>query len=223
MDHWIFSNPVYFRAWAYILWRANYKDTKVLFNDRLVPLDRGEFLTSYANFGEAVGMSVQTVRTFWGLLEKDEMIVRKSDKKSTKITVCNYDRYQEGPTNSQQTANKQPTTEKESKERKEVPLPYPSPRFRQTWEEWMDYRKSNNWPRTEVYLKRSLTKLKKLAGDDERVARKIVNQSMDNGWQGLFALKGSDRKPKHGKQFEDSDFRKKGYETIEMEIKHENK
>lgn len=112
-DHWIWSNPKYLHAWVYMLLRANYQPTKVLIGSTLVQLKRGEFITSIQNFSGDTHLSIQETRTFWALCQRDKMIAKKSTSKLTKVTVCEYERYQDGQHTQQQTSNKPATTEKE--------------------------------------------------------------------------------------------------------------
>lgn len=139
IDHWIFQKPEYLRAWVYMIVRANYKDRDILVGSRVVKLKRGEFITSRENFAEDTKISIQTVRTFWRLLEDEGLIKRKSTSISTKITICEYDTYQsEQPANNQRVTNEQPTNnqrvttdkkDKKDKNGKEINIP-----FGQFWE-----------------------------------------------------------------------------------------
>jgi len=122
-DHWIWDDPLYFRAWAYCLIRANHDENKVLISGELVKLNRGEFITSIEHFSTDTGLTAQRTRHFWDLLEKDDMIIKNSNTRLTRLTICNYERYQDvqqtnnKPTTSrQQTDNKQTTTDKNDKE-----------------------------------------------------------------------------------------------------------
>lgn len=56
--------------------------------------------------------------------------------------------------------------------------------FSEAWEAWGRERKKRG-------TERSFGSLRKLSGDSLAVAVQILNQSADNGWQGLFALKDS--------------------------------
>lgn len=127
MKHWIWKNDQYFKAWIYCLFRANHESNKVLIGSELETVNRSEFITSIGNFAKDTGMTTQGVRTFWNLLETDQMIVKKSTSKSTKLTICNYDNYQveqqtnnKPITNQQQTDNKPITTDKNVKKEKNV-------------------------------------------------------------------------------------------------------
>jgi hypothetical protein len=127
-DHWIWKNPKYFHAWINILMTVNYEDKKVFIYGELIDCSRGQSLLSLNNWADEFGnqWTIKQVRTFFDLLQKDSMILREGLSKTTRITVCNYDSYQdEGQTKGKQKANKRQTkgkqkaTTKEGEERKE--------------------------------------------------------------------------------------------------------
>jgi len=105
--HWIWDNPVYLKAWLAILLIVNHEDNKVLIENEVIECKRGQSLNSLKNWAKAFGKgwSIQKVRTFLNLLKIDSMINTEGLRKTTRLTVCNYDIYQ----NSQQTDNTQPT------------------------------------------------------------------------------------------------------------------
>jgi hypothetical protein len=119
-DHWVFQDENYFRAWCIILMKVNHEPNKVLIHGKLYECERGQSLLSLQSWVEEFGITrwtVQKVRTFFKLLQEDEMIKLEGMRKTTRLTVCNYDTYQDSqqtankqPTSSQQAANKQPTS-----------------------------------------------------------------------------------------------------------------
>jgi hypothetical protein len=133
IDHWIFENPTYFRAWLIMLFTVNYESKKVLIHGMLFECKRGQSLLSLESWVDLFGVSkkkgawtFQKVRTFFELLESDGMITKENLIKTTRLTICNYEVYQEQqqPNNNQITTKQQPnnnqiTTTKESKESKE--------------------------------------------------------------------------------------------------------
>lgn len=76
-------------------------------------------------------------------------------------------------------------------ETNQVPLPFPnSPEFAAKWELWLKYRKERKLPKyVPTGLKGTFTKLKRISGDDVQTAIAIIQQSMDDNYQGLFPLK----------------------------------
>lgn len=88
--------------------------------------------------------TIQQVRTFFKLLEKDLMITSEGMRKTTRITICNYESYQETQhtdntqiTHKQHTTNTQITTNKNDKKEKNIRL---SPRENKI----LNYKPSND-------------------------------------------------------------------------------
>lgn len=72
--------------------------------------------------------------------------------------------------------------------------PYPEQLNAAAWEEWKAYRRENRFKAyapTERSEGEAITKLLTLSGGDSKTQMLIVQQSMGNGWAGLFELKGS--------------------------------
>jgi len=109
--HWIFNNEKYLKAWLTILFEANFKEEKVIIEGELILCKVGQKLYSLKTWTKIFGKgwSVQKVRTFFRLLEKDSMIETKGLRKTTLLTVCNYEKYQNGVTDRQHTDNTQIT------------------------------------------------------------------------------------------------------------------
>ena len=95
-DSWIWSRPDYFQWFIAIIFRANYKEQKVWFGNKIEDLNRGSFITSIRKFSaELPQCSEQKLRTFLQLLEQENIIkVSVTAKKATRITILNYDTYQ---------------------------------------------------------------------------------------------------------------------------------
>ena len=95
-NHWIFDNPEYFRAWVIILMEVNHEKSKVLVKNHLIECGRGESLKSLETWASVFGpgWTKKKVLTFFNLLKKDTMIVTESVTVTTRLTVCNYESYQ---------------------------------------------------------------------------------------------------------------------------------
>ena len=126
-DHWIWKDPEYLKAWLTILFTVNHEEIKVLIHGDLIVCGRGQSVNSLQSWVKIFGKkwTVQKVRTFLNLLKSDAMINTEGLRKTTRITVCNYDSYQISQqtdntqtTDSQQAANKQVTTNKNDKNEK---------------------------------------------------------------------------------------------------------
>jgi DNA-binding transcriptional MerR regulator len=162
----------------YILIKANHKDAKWQGND----VKRGQFISSLGNISNATGISIQQIRTILKKLEKTNEIEVKSTSQFTIVTICKYECYQDENettnkplTNNQQTTNKQSTTnknDKKEKNEKEVIL-----------DSWIDYRKSIRKALSQATIN---TILKKMESYSNEQCKHVINNSIENGWQGLF-------------------------------------
>lgn len=107
-DHWIWNDSFYFKAWIGVLLSVNHEDKKILIQGELIECKRGQSILSLAGWVKCFGKkwTMQRVRTFFELLKQDQMITTEGLRKTTRITVCNYDNYQF----EQQAKNKQRTS-----------------------------------------------------------------------------------------------------------------
>lgn len=93
--HWIWQNSEYLKIWIDLLLRANHEEKKVLFNDELVVVKRGEFITSLKKLAKENNCSIGKIRNTLDKLEYDTMIERNTTQKATRISICNYESYQD--------------------------------------------------------------------------------------------------------------------------------
>lgn len=73
-----------------MLRNAAHKDTRVMFGAHLYDVKKGEFITSERDMAKDLLWSQKKVRAFLMLLEKDQMITREKNHRSTTITILNY-------------------------------------------------------------------------------------------------------------------------------------
>ncbi len=88
-----------------MLMLANHKDNKFVLGNELLEIEKGQFVTSELKLMERWGWGKAKLRSFLKMLEKDEMIIKKSDRKKTTITICNYSVYHEYETNNRPQAD----------------------------------------------------------------------------------------------------------------------
>jgi len=130
LDHWLYneSRPHTRReAWEDMLLLANHSDEKVMIEGELIECKRGQSVMSLKSWAKQFKWSIQQIRTFFKLLQNDNMIVTEGMRKTTRVTICNYEIYQsEQQADNKQTTrrkhgdNKQITTNKNDKNEKKV-------------------------------------------------------------------------------------------------------
>ena len=203
LGSWRWGNdPVMVYFWVRILLMANWEDKEW----RDIVIKRGSFVTTVANLSSRLGLSIGQVRTCLNRLRAGGEVAVNATNNWTLITICKYEDYQQVTTNEQQTNNKRTTYTKEikkeekkvSKDTKEkIEFPFSSEKFMSTWEILV---KQPKWKgKTVNALQLSLNKLSKF---DEEFAIKLMEDSIENGWQGVVF-------PQTGKAYEEWKLNKK--------------
>jgi DNA replication protein DnaD len=93
--HWIFQDAEKFKWWIDLIMMASHEDHRTVVGDSIVVIQRGQMSVSLSFLSSRWGRSKEKVLAFLRLLESDNMIKRVADRKSTTITICNYDSYQD--------------------------------------------------------------------------------------------------------------------------------
>lgn len=94
-DHWIWKDPVKLKWWIDILMEVNHSDNMANLGNQLIECKRGQSVMSLSSWAKRWGVTKDKARNFFVLLERDNMITRENVVKSTRITVCNYNSYQD--------------------------------------------------------------------------------------------------------------------------------
>jgi len=104
-EHWLWDDPRKLKWWIDILLEVNFKKNKVNLGYNLIECKRGQSIKSLKSWADRWGISKDSARHFLHLLEKDQMITLENLKFTTRLTVCNYDKYND-PAHGDQTETK---------------------------------------------------------------------------------------------------------------------
>lgn len=76
-----------------------------------------------------------------------------------------------------------------------IDLPFNTSEFAEAWSDWIEYKEQEFKFRYKSHhsLRAALKKLKRLSNDNEQTAIEIIEESMANGWKGLFKLKDEEK------------------------------
>ncbi len=97
-DNWLWQSKEPYdnlKAWLDILLTVNHSEQKVLIKGTLYTVKRGESIMSLDSWANRWKWNKSKVRRFLNLLQSDSMIELKNERKTTRLTVCNYDSYQD--------------------------------------------------------------------------------------------------------------------------------
>lgn len=207
------------QAWVDLIMLANHDYGFFYLRDHKVEVQRGQVGWSQQKLAERWRWSRTKVRKFLNDLEKEQQLIQQQSFSTSILTLINYDIYQEKEQlgiqqeDSRKTAEKQQedtnkndkNKKKEKNEKKESLLqlvfPFDSPEFMTRWGQWKEYKKQQHrfTYKCEKTEQAALKQLGELAGGQEWVALRIIEQSIANGWQGLFELKNqTNGKPGNG-------------------------
>lgn len=93
-EHWVFQDEKKLKWWLTLLLEVNYQDKKVAIGNELFDCKRGESIRSLRSWAKVFNTTPDTVRHFFKMLQKDNMIKVESIGVSTHLKICNYDTYQ---------------------------------------------------------------------------------------------------------------------------------
>jgi hypothetical protein len=122
-QHWLWAvNRRYtnLEAWLDLILSANHKSAAVIIGFKLIPVERGQYLTSQVKLAKRWRWHRQTVAKYLELLKTDGMIDTGTSNQTntgyTIINIQNYDKYQDfsasitdSQTDSERQKNQQPS------------------------------------------------------------------------------------------------------------------
>ncbi|OUS73003.1 hypothetical protein B1748_23635 [Paenibacillus sp. MY03] len=207
------DNPVvckdsdHLAVWNYLLLSATHKEYPAMFSGERITLQPGQLITGRKVIADKFKISESKVQRILKSFENEQQIEQQNGNKNRLITVLGWLEYQDGEQQDEQLVNNKRTTteqqvntnknvknlENEKKERKEPNTfsAYTSnTELLSTLKSFEEFRKKIKKPLTDKakdLLAGSLDKLAKTKTDEEKIA--ILNQSILNGWQGVFELK----------------------------------
>ena len=230
----LLDNPVVMKdsdhlaVWIYLLLNASHTEYPVLFGGKKISLKAGQLITGRKSIASTLGISESKVRRILDLFEIDQQIDRQRSNKNSLVSILNWDKYQifdqqidQQATNKRPTSDQQPTTNKNNKNIKNIKeckeIIYSDvPELNETIIAFIEYRKSIKKPMSDRAITLLLGKLNKMSNSVQEQIE-ILNQSILNGWQGIFPLKNDSGSGKK------ASFQGRNYDFDELEKQIVNK
>lgn len=192
----IFSKPnLYLKLWVWMLCKANFKENN--------NLKRGELVTSIQDMRKAMSYnvgyrnnspSVKEIRGAYDFLVKGSMIVTTKVTHGIKISICNYEFYQDiknyewnnegnNERETKGTINRKKEKERKELNNKEIELPDFIPS--DLWQDFLEMRKSIKSPMTDKAKNLLVSKISKL-NEQGHSPRKLLEKAIIQNWKGVF-------------------------------------
>ena len=218
IDSAVFENPKILKLWIWCLCKASHKGYESMVGNQIVVLQEGQFIFGRKKASSELKIKESMVYKYIKLLEKLEMINIKSNNKFSIITIekwafYQFDNDEEQQQKEQQRNNKGTTKEQQRNTNKNVKnvknvkeIIYSDvPELNEAIIAFIDYRKSIKKPMSDRAITLLLGKLNKMSNSVQEQIE-ILNQSILNGWQGIFPLKsdsGTGKKASfHGRDYD---------------------
>lgn len=219
-----YADPVVRSVFLHLLLTVNFREKEW----QGKTIQRGQVVTSYAKLSSELGFSVQQIRTAMKKLNATGEVTSEATSRYTVVTIENWGKYQDceeeatssatsNATIEQQASNKQSTSnqqqlkkdknnkndKKDKKDKKYIsadaqemffPL---DEKLDQTFRSFIKHREAIGDRMTEYAAKLMIGKLEKMSADNnERIM--ILEESIMNGWKGIFPLKEGQKKNGRG-------------------------
>ena len=212
MENEVFLELPYDRwhAFEFLVLKARRFPTITILKGKPIKLEVGQLIYGEDALARKWGWSRGKVKRFLDMLENLEMIKKNGTPYGTVITIENYTKYQgdcacdDTPLDTPDSTSDGTHNKKDKKDKNEIYTCVPE-ELKPAFMEFAKMRNKIKKPLTsEDSVKRQLSKLYKLGKTtEEQIA--ILNQSVDNCWQGLFPVK-SEPEKKSYKTDEDYDY-----------------
>ena len=94
-EHWLWQNHEYAFAWIDLLLLVNHENRKILVNNEIVTIKRGQTLTSIYKLAARWNWTRKKTYGFIKALEQDGMVRKNSTSRYTILSIVNYGKFQD--------------------------------------------------------------------------------------------------------------------------------
>lgn len=213
----LLDNPVvckdsdYLAVWVYLLLSAAHNDYSVIFKGEKITLKPGQLITGRKSISQKLKIDESKIQRILSLYENEQQIKQQTTNQNRLISILQWNEYQEYEQQNETLTNNGCTTdehpvntikkvknsEKKVDKVKEIYADLP-PELQNSVEDFIAHRKAIKRPMTDNALRLMLKNLNTLSGGDVQTSIKILEQSVLNGWQGIFPLKNESQTRKGG-------------------------
>lgn len=99
------KKPTWAWLWVVLLLKANHKDTKMIWNNNIIVIKEGQFITGRKELAKSSGIAESTIEDILKFLEKSGQIQQQKTTKYRLITIINWKEHQQ--TNNKATTKQQ--------------------------------------------------------------------------------------------------------------------
>lgn len=105
-----YNDSHYVHLWLHLLLRANHETTEFLWNNEILKIQRGQFVTGRKKMAKETGIQESKIERILKCFESEQQIEQQKTTKYRLITILNYSEYQDKKQQSEQQVNNKRTT-----------------------------------------------------------------------------------------------------------------
>lgn len=106
------NKPNFITLWIHLLLNANHKSKEFIWNNKIIIIKPGQFITGRDKLAKITGINRSTIDRILTSFEREHQIEQQKTNKFRLITIVNWEEYQQNePQNEQQVSNKRATSE----------------------------------------------------------------------------------------------------------------
>ena len=189
------KSPIVWQVWSWCLLKAHFAERDLPTSEGDITLEPGQFVSWRKKAVAELPISERQLRTAFKYLKATSRVSIKTTNKYSIFTVLNWYKYQQSDQQpvtqmtSKRPAN-DPIYKKDKKVKNNIDIKlFPhlnNESFLKEWNTYVEHRREIRRPISSQTQERTLKTLHKYPIDE---ATKMLSQSIDNGWQGVFPLK----------------------------------
>lgn len=194
----IMKDADHLAVWMYLLLNATHAEYPALFKGQKITLQPGQLITGRKSIAVKLMISESKVTRILNAFENEHQIEQQTSNKNRLVSIVNWDLYQSieqqielqmnnNRTTSEQQVNTNKNVKNNKKDKNVINNYSENPALNDAILEFVKYRKGIKKPMTDRAVSLMISKLDKMTSDvNEQI--EIINQSILNGWQGIFPL-----------------------------------
>jgi len=202
----IMKDADYLAVWVYLLLNATHTEYPALFKGKKIMLQPGQLITGRKSISEKLVISESKVSRILDAFKSEQQIEQQTSNRNRLITIKKWHSYQiSEQQNEQQMNNRWTTDEQQMDTNKNVKNIKNGKNERKTYSDvpelnnaivkFIKFRESIKKPMSDDAIELMLSKLNELAPNTKEQID-ILNESILNGWPGIYPLnKESNKKP----------------------------
>ncbi len=206
LENSLILHPELLQLFIYCLLKCNHKTKKFIFNHAEIEIDRGSFISGRYVIANDLKINPSTVYRRIRYLSDLGLITLKTNNKFSIISIIKYNennirvsKLNNNVTTTEQQLNTNNNDNNDNNVKQGSVKNFNVNNFKHlenilfnnAWNEFKEHRKQIKHRLTDMSEEKLLTKL---AGFEVSVAIKMINESITNGWRGIFELKNNNYK-----------------------------